>query len=443
MLQALYQLRHWFGWIIIGAIAAMLAYWGFTHTTQSRTIRLATAAEGGWYHEFGTILKEHVERQTNYRVELIETGGSVDNRRRLLAGDADLAILQVSAISMQNLWAVAPLWDDYVQIIVRRDGDINTLWDLQDRNVTIGGQGSGFRANALRVLDYYDIDPQRFGNNAAYFGTLLTDTTLDAAIVTTSLVNPDLRSLIASGDFEFLPLPGIAGFTFNHTYFRPGAIPDGVYTSPGMPRPAQLTPTITTDAILASNRQAPNAVIEAILPVIESLDLRSDAPALVQRDPTDDPIWRLLPVHPATIDYYTPYAGFGLLADLLSELAKFKELLLLVLLVIPAGIYQWKQQKRLRRENRLSALKQQLEAHFDEIFQIERAQREAKDIRLLQDHLNRLNYIKMKATKLSLGTPIGDSGLFLAFLQQTNSVSREIEWRLSMSRAPAPAGERS
>jgi len=436
MIQALYQLRHWFGWIVIGLIAGMLAYWGFMYSTQSQTIRLATASQGGWYYEFGSILKEQIERQTNYRVQLLETSGSVDNRRRLLADEADIAVVQVSAISMQNLVGVAPLWDDYVHVIVRRDAGINTLWDLHDRNVSIGATGSGYRANAMRILDYYGIPAERLGNNTTYFGNLLTDPELDAAIVTTGLINPDLRKVLASGDFELLTLPGIAGFTFNHSYFRSSTIPQGVYPSPGMPIPALLTETVTTDAILAARRDAPNAMIEAILPVLESMDMRVDVPSLVQRNPADDPIWRLLPVHPATTHYFTPYAGFGMLANLVSEMAKLKELLLVFLLVIPAGIYQWKQHQRIRREQKLSALKRQLEGYFDEIFQIERAQRETKDMRLMQDHLNRINYIKMKATKISLGTPVGESGLFLAFLQQTNSVSREIEWRLSMA-APA------
>ncbi len=442
MIQTLYQLRHWFGWAVIGLIAAVVAYWGFVYTTQTKTIRLATAAEGGWYYEFGTILKRHIEQQTPYRVQLLVTSGSVDNRRRLLAGEADMAIVQVAAVSMQNLASIAPLWDDYIHVIVRRGSGIETLWDLPGRNVAIGVPGSGYRANALQVLNYYGIDPESLGNNAAYFGDLLTDPTLDAAIVTTGLVNPDLRAVIASGKFELLPLPGTAGFAFNNRFYRATEIPLGVYpAADSPPKPTQPTPTVTTDAILVGRHDLPAHMVEAVLPVINSVAMLAETAALVQRDPREDAIWRLLPMHEASVNYYTPYSGFGMLADFLSELAKFKELLLVFLLLIPAAVYQWKQHKRLRQENQLRAMRRQLEEHFNDIFRIERAQREAKDIRLLQDHLNQTNYIKMKATKLCLGTPVGESNLFLAFLQQTNSVIREIEWRLSLA-ATRPAAER-
>src|SRR5690625_1175101 len=220
MIQALYKMRHWAGWVVLGLIAVGVAYWGLMYSTQTQTIRLATGAQGGWYYEFGTVLKRHIERQTPYRVVLLETDGSVDNRRRLLGNDADMAIVQVTAISMQNLAAIIPLWDDYVQIVARRDSGIRSLWDLEGRNVAIGVPGSGYRANALQVLDYYGIDSSRLGNNEAYFSTLLTDAELDAAIVTTGLVNADLRAVLASGDFDLLALPGVPGFTFNHTYYR-------------------------------------------------------------------------------------------------------------------------------------------------------------------------------------------------------------------------------
>lgn len=442
-MNVLYYLRQWIGWAIILIAAAGISYWGYTVTHQSKVIRIATASKGGYYYEFGSILKRHLEKQTPYTVELLVTGGSVDNRGKLLAGEADFAILQTSAVSMQNLAAVSPLWDDYVQVVVRKGSGIRSLNDLEGRNIAIGRKGSGFRANAMQVLDYYGIDVNKLGDNEAYFARLLTDPALDGAIVTTGLVNPDLRKVIASGGFEFLSLSGSAGFVFNNTYYRRSTLPEGVYPADGAPLPAAPVETVTTDAILAARPEAKPEMVQAVLGALNSLELRAEAPSLVQRHPGEDPIWRLLPMHEAARKIFNPYAGFGLFADFLTELARFKELLILLVVGVVVGRYQWRQHKRNRQQQKSREVTRALEQMFQEVVAIEQAQKEAKDIRLLQEHLGQVNYIKMKALKITLGTPMQDSSLFVAFLQQATAVIREIEWRLSMAaQAPVVLGRR-
>ena len=442
MLQVFYSLRRWAGWIAIAAVAVALAYWGFVYSSKPKIIRIATASQGGYYYAFGSLLKKYIEKQTPYSVQVLVTRGSVDNRAKLLADQADLAILQTSAVSLHNLAGVAPLWDDYVQIVVRKNSDIKSIKDLPGHNIAIGKMGSGYRANAMNVLDYYGIDPKKLGHNTDYFLKMMEDDTLDGAIVTTGLVNPDLRKLVASGRVRFLPIPGTQGFTFNHTYYRENSIPEGVYPSSGAPLPAKPTSTVTTDAILAARTDASSDMIQAILPVLYSIDLRAEAPSLVQRNPMKDPIWRLLPIHPATKSYFNPYAGLGVFAQLLGELAKFKEVLILLIIGAFFVRYQWKQSRRARGEQRTKALSRQLEKLFEDLVGIEQAQKEAKDIRLLQEHLTQAGYIKSKALKITLGTPIENTSLFIAFLQQASSLIREIEWRLSLA-ATTSAGPRS
>lgn len=439
IMNVLFYLRRWIGWIVILLAAAGILWWGYAQTTQTKVIRIATAAQGGYYYQFGSILKRHIEKMTPYTVELLVTSGSVDNRGRLLANKADFAIVQTAAVSMQNLAAVSPLWDDYVQLIVRKDSRIESLNDLEGKNVTIGKKGSGYRANAMSVLDYYGVDANELGMNEAYFMDLLKDPALEGAIVTTGLVNPDLRTLLASGQFELLSLPGSAGFVFNHTYYRQGDVPEGVYPGQQAPLPRATVATVTTDAIMAARPQVPAAMVEAMLNVLNSLELRSEAPSLVQRPLASDPIWSLLPVHEVAKNHFNPYAGFGLAADFLAQLARFKELLILLVVGLVFGRYQWRAHRRSHEEQKTREVTRLLERMFQDVVEIEQVQKEAKDIRLLQEHLGQINYIKMKALKVTLGTPMQDSGLFVAFLQQATTVIREIEWRLSMAAAHAPS----
>jgi TRAP-type uncharacterized transport system substrate-binding protein len=49
------------------------------------------------------------------------------------------------------------------------------------------------RQSALQVLGHFDIKASALNNNAGYFTDLLNDPTLDGAIVTTGIENPDLK----------------------------------------------------------------------------------------------------------------------------------------------------------------------------------------------------------------------------------------------------------
>jgi len=443
MIQVFYYLRRWVGWLVVIAAAAGIGYWGLENTGQPKVIRIATASKGGYYYKFGTLLKRSIEKQTPYRVELQATAGSVDNRGRLLAGKTDLAILQTSAVSMENLSGLAPLWDDYVQVIVRKHSRIHSIRDLPGHNIAIGKKGSGYRANAMHLLDFYGIDPATLGDNTAYFLKLLDNRKLEGAIVTTNLDNPDLRQVMASGEFRLLPLSGAAGFVFNHSYYRAKSIPEGVYPSADGPLPDHPVRTVATEAILAARPDAPAGMISAIMPVLYSTNLRVKAPVMVGRDPSNDPMWRLLPLNKTAGEYYNPYAGFGAFANLLNKLAEFKELLIFLVVLVAVGGYQWKQHRRHRQGRKVRALMRDLEKLFEEVVQIEQAQKQAKDVRLLHEQMSQLGYIKMKALKFVLGSPIEDSGLFLAFLQQWSSVVREIEWRLSLAATAPASGPRS
>ena len=124
--------------ITVGAVVVMLIAFGAWWSTRSglpHTIRIATAKPGNLYHTFGETLASLLERRTGRRVELVNTEGSVDNSARLERGEVDLAILQVTALDLSppnptELAVLAPLYPEFVHVIVRADADIETVTDL-------------------------------------------------------------------------------------------------------------------------------------------------------------------------------------------------------------------------------------------------------------------------------------------------------------------------
>jgi TRAP transporter TAXI family solute receptor len=135
-------------------------------TPPHQRLRIATGDPAGVYVRYGSGLAAAVERKVPWlsHPEVLRTDGSVENLRMLADGRADVAFaasdVAADAVNGEGVFteplkiaALARLYDDYVQLVVRADGDVHTLGDLAGRRVSIGAPGSGTAVLARRVLD--------------------------------------------------------------------------------------------------------------------------------------------------------------------------------------------------------------------------------------------------------------------------------------------------
>ncbi len=426
-----FRTRWWLSWILVVAAAVLIIYWSAQQATQTRVIRIATASAGGYYHQFGGHLKEIIEQQGRYDVELIETRGSVDNRGRLLKDEADLAIIMIGSATLQNLNLVAPLWYDHMHLIVRQESNLESLMDLRGRNITLGLEGSGYRAQASMMLNHLGIDPTEIGMNDLYFGRLLDTPELEGAIVTTGMLNPDLRSVLVSGEFRLVPIHLAEGYSLNHSQINPTQIPAGTYPSVRGPLPDYNLKTLGTLAVLASRPNVPDAVIQAVHQALFSEEMRRKAPTLVDTNPLEDRLLRYTPMHPASERYYNPHIGLDHFSRALAWITEKRWLLLALLAAVGGGWLQVKQLKNMRIQRKKSNLESGLEKIFREAVELERVQKEARDLRLLHRYLNEALNLKHQAVSLAQGNHLNDSVLFLTTLQQCSDVLRQLEWRLA------------
>ncbi len=426
-------IRRWGAWLVIAAAIGVAAYWGYQHTQPPKVIRLATAGKTGYYYKFGTILKEYVEKNTDYQVEVLVTKGTVDNRSRLLSGEADLAIVQNGAIPMDNLAAVAPLWDDFIQVIVRMDSSIRSFSDMVGRGVAIGQVGSGERVGATHILEHYGIVPEDLRFNSSHFSEMETNPEIEAAIVTTSLLNPTLKKFMKTGKYTLMPIEEAGGLSFHKPYLTPNTIPQGVFSSVFKPLPEQPVKTVSTLAFLAAHRNTPSERIAPILPVLYTIDLRSQAPALVGKYRlTEDKAWSLLSLHPGAQSFFNPYQGAQRFSDFMETLNRLKWVLLLLAAGIGFGWYKWANRHEDREKRLFVQDSRTVETWLKEMARIYEGQRGAKDLRVLKGYLNEAINIKSQALETRFGSRIRNENIYMTFLQEVNHLIREIEWRISL-----------
>lgn len=138
-------------------------------------IRFGTAGEGGIYNTFGKAFADILndEYHSKYQLNVKNTAGSAANIRLLSEGYIRMGIAQSDVInemyygetlgdqeSYQGYSAIAALYEEDVQIAVRKDSDIEDLDDLDGKSVSVGQEESGTERNAAQILSAYGLNDE-------------------------------------------------------------------------------------------------------------------------------------------------------------------------------------------------------------------------------------------------------------------------------------------
>lgn len=129
------------------------------------TLRLCTGKEGGNYYKAGYILANQM--QGSIKILPTKTDGSIDNLRKVTAGECDGAIVQKDALisfkeyepkAQLEVKRVIELYPEYVHFICNRDkfdSRVTKLMNDKTTKVAIGETGSGQNATwrAMTVIE--------------------------------------------------------------------------------------------------------------------------------------------------------------------------------------------------------------------------------------------------------------------------------------------------
>ena len=142
---------------LLVALAFGLAY-QFVEPAPPSTLRIAAGPEGGGY---AAVAKSYAAALSvvGISLEIIETDGSVDNLRRLEAGEADLGFVQggVPPGSDNPLLALGSMFLEPIWVF-GHDPSIGRLDGLRGLRIGTGPEGSGTHVLAGRLLADNGID---------------------------------------------------------------------------------------------------------------------------------------------------------------------------------------------------------------------------------------------------------------------------------------------
>ncbi|MET7748656.1 TAXI family TRAP transporter solute-binding subunit [Micromonospora sp. NPDC005367] len=137
-------------------------------------VGIATGNSTGVYYVVGNALAGQLPAATGGRLTgtAAETGASVQNIEQLVAGQYDVAFslfdTAVNAVqgkesftSAQPVQALARIYDNYTQVVVRHDAGISSVADMRGKRISTGSPKSGTEVIAHRLLQAAGLDPAK------------------------------------------------------------------------------------------------------------------------------------------------------------------------------------------------------------------------------------------------------------------------------------------
>lgn len=208
---------------------------------------LATGGTAGTYYPFGgSMAKIWNTKIPGMNVTAQTTGASAENVRLVNKKEAELALVQSDTIDfaynakeafkekLDKMQAIAVLYPEIIQVVVRGDGPVKSFSDLKGLKVGVGAPGSGTEANFRQLCDIYglkkeDINAQylSFSESAEAF----KDKHIDAFIVTAGIPNSAIMDISTQHDIRILNIPDDMAkkLTEKYPFLSSAKIPAGTY----------------------------------------------------------------------------------------------------------------------------------------------------------------------------------------------------------------------
>jgi uncharacterized protein len=210
-------------------------------------LRLAAGDPGGLYLAFAEILaKQMSTRYPGIAVEVLPTEGTVENLSRLRTGDVDMGLALADVAERDRAVgpvadapeAVARVYENYLQVIVRKDAPVQRISALQAQRVSIGPQGSGAAATSKVLFEaaglHIPVDTlnYRLRDGLAH----LRDGSIEALVWSGGVPTPAIAELDAAVPLRMLDI-GDASASMSRLVDYPYSVrrvPTCEYVAPGI-----------------------------------------------------------------------------------------------------------------------------------------------------------------------------------------------------------------
>jgi uncharacterized protein len=301
----------------IAATMAVLAAACVRSDPEGR-IRLAAGDPGGMYLAFAEILAKRVQqRYPGITVEVLPTEGTVENLERLRAGEADMGLALADVAERDRAagppetepQAVARVYENYLQVIVRETAAARQLSDLYGQRVSFGAAGSGGAVTAEVLFDAAGlrggVEVLRYRLKDAL--ARLADGSIDALVWSGGVPTPAVAELNGEVPLRMLdigrltePMSRLADFPYvARRVPRGGYVPPAIH-SVGVPDLLLCRPSVADDAVGTVVDVVATDAAQLVPPYVRGLQYLAP-PTMIQTG--------AIPLHPDAVEAYRRLHG--------------------------------------------------------------------------------------------------------------------------------------
>ncbi len=285
-------------------------------------LSLATGSPAGEYYRQGKAL-EALLTGAGTETRAFKTKGSIENCRLVAAREVEFAYVQSDIAHAalagddpfsghdpcKDLRAVAALYPEAVQVVVKKGSGLARLANLRGRRINIGPLGSGVRSNALQLLaaaGIHNHELAALGDERSWEALArLKQGQLDAVFLTSAYPNRGLYRFAEKTPVDLLPLSRktVRALRAKYPYLRSIMLP--AHTYPGMARPRR---TVHVTAMLVTHRKTSGKRVRTLLELlynnVDKLSRGSLQAYFISRKTALAGI--SIPLHPAAKSYLKP-----------------------------------------------------------------------------------------------------------------------------------------
>lgn len=288
---------------------------------QKSRLRIGTAGEGGNYNSLGQALAKTLEGDPyKINVEVKTTAGSAANIRLLAQDYLELALAQSDVIdemyngtlenaAMKGYSAIAALYPEPVQIVVRADAQIASVSDLVGKTVSVGEADSGTQKNAAQILQSYGLTSNMLTiRNMTYAEatSALSEGTIDAMFCTAGAPAQVVRDLSEKTPVNLVPVDIVQSvlLTMAYGFYTGVEIPAGTYKGQN----ENVTTLAVQSVLLVSDKVPEDTVYQITSALFKEKDAINSA-VPVSIDLTEESAVEsvTIPFHAGAAKYYAEH----------------------------------------------------------------------------------------------------------------------------------------
>ena len=237
---------------------------------DSGRLKMGAAGLGGTYQAFSDAFAKLESETNNREIEVRTTAGSA----------ANLRLLSQNYIQLEDAWngtgqfqgtepirgfgAVAGVYEEACQIVVRADSEISTVEELEGHRVSVGEEESGTKQNALQILAAYGLNEklvEEVSLNYTEAAKELENGSIDAFFCTAGAQTAAIANLAQRTGIRFLNVDGAAAARLKKSYpvYDSCIIAAGTY-----PGQEEDVSTVGVKAVLLASDSVSAEVVEEL-----------------------------------------------------------------------------------------------------------------------------------------------------------------------------------